>query len=608
VGSAAAFDPKPLLASLPRRPGVYRMYDAAGELLYVGKAVSLRERVASYFSARELAPKVAALVRRIARIEVTLVNTEAEALLLECNLIKAHHPRYNILLRDDKSFPWIVCTEGHDYPRLMFWRGLKRPPGRAFGPYTGAPVVRAVLQNLQKVFRIRNCRDAFFAHRTRPCLQYQIGRCSAPCVGLIDRERYAADVRAAVAVLAGEGAGVAGALQARMEAAAGELRFEEAAALRDQLAGLREVQAQQIATTPRGGDLDVIAIAGEPGQYAICVLPIRGGQSLATSSHFPGGAIGEPADTLASFLLLYYSALPAPPQVITGLALPDEAAVASALSQASGRTVGVRHALRGLGARWVELARANAAQALAMRGSRVELQREALRQLTAVLELAAEPARIECFDVSHTAGEGTVASCVVFGPEGAQQRDYRRYNIAGVTPGDDFGALRQALQRHGVRIAAGESPRPDLVLIDGGAGQLHAAEAALQAAGCGGLVLVGVSKGPERRAGEEKLHRAGVAGSLGLAPDSPALHLVQRIRDEAHRFAISGHRRRRARRFRESVLEAIPGLGPARRRALLTHFGGLQGVVKASVADLERVSGVGTALARAIYDHLHPGA
>ena len=603
-----AFDPKRVLASLPRRPGVYRMYDAAGELLYVGKAVSLRDRVASYFSSRALAPKVAALVKRIARIEVTLVNTETEALLLECNLIKAHHPRYNILLRDDKSFPWIVCTEGHDYPRLLFWRGLKRPPGRAFGPYTGAPVVREVLLNLQKIFRIRNCRDAFFAHRTRPCLQYQIGRCSAPCVGLIGRERYAADVQAAVAVLAGEGAGVAEALQRRMDAAAQALRFEEAAVLRDELAGLRELQARQIATTPRGEDLDVVAIAGEPGQYAICVLPIRGGQSLATSHHFPGGAVGEPADTLASFLLLYYSAVPAPPRLITGSALPDEAAVASALTQTAGRTVTVRHALRGLGARWVELARENAAQALAMRGSQAELQREALRQLTAVLELPAEPARIECFDVSHTAGEGTVTGCVVFGPEGAQKRDYRRYNIAGVTPGDDYGALRQALQRHGRRIASGELPRPDLVLIDGGAGQLHAAEAALLEVGCTGLVLLGVSKGPDRRAGEEKLHRPGVPGALTLPPDCPALHLIQRVRDAAHRFAISGHRRRRARRFRESVLEAVPGLGPARRRALLTHFGGLQGVVKASIDDLERVPGVGAALARAIYDHLHPGA
>ncbi len=608
MASADPFDPRPLLANLPRRPGVYRMYDAAGELLYVGKAVSLRDRVGSYFSARVLAPKVAALVRRIARIEVTLVNTEAEALLLECNLIKAHHPRYNILLRDDKSFPWIVCTTGHEYPRLVFWRGLKRPPGRAFGPYTGAPVVREVLHSLHKVFRIRNCRDAFFAHRTRPCLQYQIGRCSAPCVGLIDRERYAADVQAALAVLAGEGAGVAEALQARMETAARELRFEEAALLRDQLAGLREVQARQIATTPRGGDLDVVAIAGEPGQYAICVLPIRAGQSLATSHHFPGGALGEPADTLASFLLLYYSSLPVPPQIITALALPDEAAVASALSQSAGRTVRVRHALRGLGARWVELARDNAAQALAMRGSHAELQRTALRQLTAALQLSGEPARIECFDVSHTAGEGTVAACVVFGPEGPQKRDYRRYNISGVTPGDDFGALRQALARHGARIAAGELARPDLLLIDGGAGQVHAAAAALEAAGCVGLALAGVSKGPDRRAGEEKLHRPGVPAPLSLAPDSPALHLVQRVRDEAHRFAISGHRRRRARRFRESVLESIPGLGPTRRRALLTHFGGLQGVVKAAVDDLERVPGVGTALARAIYDHLHPGA
>jgi excinuclease ABC subunit C len=352
----------------------------------------------------------------------------------------------------------------------------------------------------------------------------------------------------------------------------------------------------------------VVALAGEPGQYAICVLPIRGGQSLATTTHFPGGAVGEPADTLASFLLLYYGAVPAPPQVITGLALPDEAAVASALSTAAGRAVSVRHALRGLGARWVELARDNAAQALAMRRTRAELQAADLQALASALRLERPLARIECFDVSHTAGEGTVAACVVFGAEGAQKRDYRRYNITGVAPGDDYAAMHQALLRHGARIAGGEAPRPDLLLIDGGTGQLQAAEAALHEAGCEGVTLVGVAKGADRRPGEEKLHLQGGMAVLMLPADSPALHLIQRVRDEAHRFAITGHRRRRARRFRESVLEVIPGLGPARRRALLTHFGGLQGVIKAAIPDLERVPGVGAALARAIYDHLHPGA
>jgi len=583
------------------------MYAADRELLYVGKAVSLRDRVASYFGTRALAPKVAALVGRIARIDVTVVHTEAEALLLECNLIKAHHPRYNILLRDDKSFPWIVCTVDHEFPRLMFWRGLQRPPGRAFGPFTSAAVVREVLQSLQKAFRIRNCRDAFFAHRTRPCLQYQIGRCSAPCVGLIARERYAADLQGAISVLEGRGTEIAEALQQRMAAAAQALRFEEAAALRDRLAGLREVQAHQIATTPHGGDLDVVALAGEPGQYAICVLPIRAGQSLATTSHFPGGAVGEPAATLASFLLLYYGSVPVPPRIVTGLVLPDEEAVASALSTAAGRTVTVHHALRGLGARWIGLARENAAQSLAMRRARVEQRQAGLATLAAALHLTQPPARIAGFDVSHTAGEGTVAACVVFGPEGALRQDYRRYNIAGVAPGDDYAAMHQALLRHAAHIARGEVPRPDLMLIDGGAGQLQAAAAALREAGCPDVVLVAVSKGPDRRPGEEKLHLPGRSAPLTLAADSAALHLIQRVRDEAHRFAITGHRRRRARRYRESVLEVIPGLGPARRRALLTHFGGLQGVIKAAVPDLERVPGVGAALARAIYDHLHPG-
>jgi excinuclease ABC subunit C len=596
------------VATLPQRPGVYRMYAADGELLYVGKAARLRDRVGSYFGNQGQAAKVAAMVRRITRIEVTVVNSEQDALLLECNLIKAHRPRYNIMLRDDKSFPYILCQAGHEFPRLVFYRGPQPRNARLFGPFASAHAVKDVLLHLQKVFKIRNCRDSFFANRSRPCLQYQIGRCSAPCVALIGREEYARDLAGAIGVLEGRNAEVIGELQARMEAAAAELKFEDAARLRDQLRELQEIRSQQIANAQREADTDVIAIAGEPGQYAICVLPVRDGQNLGSASHFPASALSEPADTLADFLLLYYGREPAPPEILINIDLPDHEPVAQALELAAGRSLQLRVPQRGLKRQWLELALENARNALRMRSLRAELALEGMQLLARVLHLPAPPERIECFDVSHTAGEGTVASCVVFTPEGARKNQYRRYNIEGVTPGDDYGAMHQALLRHGARIASGERPRPDLLLIDGGPGQVDAAVSALAEAGCQGLIVVGVAKGADRRPGQERLFRAGEPIPIVLEADSAALHFIQRVRDEAHRFAITGHRRRRARRYRESILETVPGLGPARRRAVLTHFGGLQGVMRAGVVDIEKVNGVGAAMARSIYDHLHPGA
>ena len=596
------------VATLPQRPGVYRMYAADGELLYVGKAARLRDRVGSYFGNQGQAPKVAAMVRRITRIEVTVVNSEQDALLLECNLIKAHRPRYNIMLRDDKSFPYILCQAGHEFPRLVFYRGPQPRNARLFGPFASAHAVKEVLLHLQKVFKIRNCRDSFFANRSRPCLQYQIGRCSAPCVALIGRADYARDLAGAIGVLEGRNAEVIGELQARMESAAAELKFEDAARLRDQLRELQEIRSQQLANAQREADTDVIAIAGEPGQYAICVLPVREGQNLGTASHFPASALSEPAATLADFLLLYYSREPAPPEILINIELPDHEPLAQALESAAGRALQLRVPQRGLKRQWLELALENARNALRMRSLRAELALEGMQLLARVLDLPKPPERVECFDVSHTAGEGTVASCVVFTPEGARKNQYRRYNIEGVTPGDDYGAMHQALLRHGARIASGERPRPDLLLIDGGAGQVDAAVSALAEAGCQGLAVVGVAKGADRRPGQERLFRPGEPIPIVLEADSAALHFIQRVRDEAHRFAITGHRRRRARRYRESIQETVPGLGPARRRAILTHFGGLQGVMRAGVADLEKVAGVGAAMARSIYDHLHPGA
>jgi len=602
------FDHKDFIASLPRRPGVYRMYGEERELLYVGKARSLRDRVATYFAAHNVDPKVQALVAQVGAIEVTVTNSETEALLLEYNLIKAHKPRFNVVLRDDKSFPYIHLYVEHAFPRLEFYRGSRSAPGRYFGPFPNAGAVRDTLNQLQKLFRIRNCRDSFFANRSRPCLQHQIGRCSAPCVGLIAREAYAQDIAAAVKVLDGRSDEVSAELQARMEAAGARLEFERAAQLRDQLAALKRVQAQQVVMSEGERDADAFAIVGEAGEYAVSVMLVRGGRNLGTRSYFPRAVLAEPHEALASFVMQYYAAPEVPPEVLLGSRLEEAPALAEALSARSGHNVEVKHPSRGLAARWVELTRDNATQALRMRLAQRAGVDEMLFDLARELDLPEPPARLECFDVSHTGGEGTVASCVVFGPEGPLKKEYRRFNIRGVTPGDDYGALRQALERRYRHVRAGEVPAPDVLLIDGGAGQISQVHEVLTELGFPDLVLVGVAKGPDRRPGQERLFVYGVGAPVTPEAHTPAARLVQRIRDEAHRFAISGHRRRRARRYNESVLEVIPGLGPAKRRALLKHFGGLQGVMRAGIADLTQVSGIGATLARSLYDHLHPGS
>ena len=583
------------------------MYDREHEILYIGKAKSLRDRVGTYFAASNVAPKVQALVQQIAAIEVTVTNSETEALLLEYNLIKAHKPRFNIVLRDDKSFPYIqVCTD-HEFPRLAFYRGSRSAPGRYFGPFPNAGAVKDTLRQLQKLFRIRNCRDTFFANRSRPCLQHQIGRCSAPCVGLIAREVYAQDIDSAVKVLEGRSDEVNAELQTRMESAAARLDFERAAQIRDQLQALKRTQAQQIVTAEAERDVDVFAIVGEPGDYAVSVMLVRGGRNLGTSSYFPRATLAEPDEALASFVMQYYSSQEPPPEVLLGRKLEDAQALSQALTQRLEKAVEVRHPQRGLAVKWVELTQENAAQALRMRLAQKRGMDEMLAALAEELDLPEVPGRIECFDISHTGGEGTVASCVVFGPDGPLKKDYRRFNIDGVAPGDDYGALRQALERRYKRIGEGELPAPDLLLIDGGLGQIAQVHAVLEPLGFGDLALVGVAKGPDRRPGQERLFVFGSDQPRIPEGHSPASRLVQRIRDEAHRFAITGHRRRRARRYNESVLESVPGLGPAKRRALLKHFGGLQGVLRAGIADLEQVAGIGAALARSLYDHLHPG-
>jgi len=602
------FDHKEYIAALPRRPGVYRMFGAGHELLYVGKARSLKDRVSTYFAAGNVNPKVQALVAQITAIEVTVTNSETEALLLEYNLIKEHKPRFNVVLRDDKSFPYIHLDARHEFPRLIFYRGARNAPGRYFGPFPSAGAVRDTLNQLQKLFRIRNCRDTFFANRSRPCLQHQIGRCSAPCVGLITPEAYAQDIQAAVKVLEGRSDEVNAELAARMEEAGARLEFERAAQLRDQLAALKRIQAQQVVTAGGERDADVLAIVGEAGEYCVSVMLVRGGRNLGTTSYFPRALLAEPDEALASFIMQYYAQAEPPPEVLLGQPLADAQSLAEALSGQAGHAVEVRHPSRGLAAKWVELTLENATQSLRMRHSQRAGIEEMLAELTRALDLPEPPARIECFDISHTGGEGTVASCVVFGPEGALKKEYRRFNITGVAPGDDYGALRQALERRYKHVRAGEVPAPDLLLIDGGAGQIGEVHAVLAELGFSDLTLVGVAKGPDRRPGQERLFVYGAPGAVTLEAHSPALRLIQRIRDEAHRFAITGHRRRRARRYTESVLEVVPGLGPAKRRALLKHFGGLQGVMRAGVADLTQVAGIGATLARSLYDHLHPGS
>jgi len=602
------FDHKEYIASLPRRPGVYRMYGAGEELLYVGKARSLKDRVATYFAPRNVDPKVQALVSQISAIEVTVTNSETEALLLEYNLIKAHKPRFNIVLRDDKSFPYIHLYIEHEFPRLEFYRGSRAAPGRYFGPFPNAGAVRDTLNQLQKLFRIRNCRDSFFANRSRPCLQHQIGRCSAPCVGLITREAYAQDIAAAVKVLEGRSDEVNAELQARMEEAGARLEFERAAEIRDQLAALKRIQAQQVVTAEGARDADVFAIAGDAGEYAVSVMLVRGGRNLGTNSYFPRAVLAEPHEALTSFVMQYYANAEAPGEVLLGSRVEEAPALEAALRERLGRSLEVRCPSRGIAARWVELTRENAEQALRMRFARRAGMDEMLADLARELDLPEPPQRLECFDISHTGGEGTVASCVVFGPDGPLKKEYRRFNIRGVTPGDDYAALRQALERRYRHVRDGEVPAPDVLLIDGGLGQISEVHEVLEGLGFADLALVGVAKGPDRRPGQERLFIYGAQTPVTPVPHGPASRLIQRIRDEAHRFAISGHRRKRARRYNESVLEVIPGLGPAKRRALLRHFGGLQGVMRAGIADLTEVSGIGAALARTLYDHLHPGS
>ncbi len=583
------------------------MQDGDGRLLYVGKAKNLKKRLASYFRKTGLAPKTAALVARIAQIDTTITANETEALLLEQTLIKEWRPPYNILLRDDKSYPYVLLGDG-DFPRLGIHRGAKKAKGRYFGPYPSAGAIRESLNLLQKTFQVRQCEDSYYKNRTRPCLQYQIKRCKAPCVGLVEPAEYAEDVRLSVLFLEGRSNQLSDELNRGMEQAAMTLDFERAAELRDQIALLRRVQDQQ-SMEGGSGDVDIIAAVVNPGGACVHLLSVRGGRVLGSKNFYPQVAIEEEGgDVLMAFLAQYYlgsQERDVPSELIVNVQHDDLPTLASAIASQRGRQPEISVRVRGTRAKWQQLALTNAEQALGARLANRQHLAARFEALADALDFAEPLQRLECFDISHSSGEATVASCVVFGPEGPLKSDYRRYNIEGITGGDDYAAMHQALTRRFSKVKDGEGKRPDILLIDGGKGQLAMAQAVMQELGLTDQTLLGVAKGVTRKPGLETLYLNDAEHEFTLPADSPALHLIQQVRDEAHRFAITGHRARRGKARRTSSLEDVPGIGPKRRRDLLKHFGGLQELGRASIDEIAKAPGISKKLAESIYAVLH---
>ncbi len=610
VSETEAFEPERFLAQLTTRPGVYQMLDGTGETLYVGKARNLRNRVTSYFRASGLNAKTMAMVARIANVRINITNSDTEALLLEQSLIKSLRPHYNIVLRDDKSYPFIYLTADPDFPRLTFHRGSKQKQGRYFGPYPSAYAVRNSLNQLQKLFRIRQCDDAFFRNRSRPCLQFQIQRCTAPCVGLITPQDYQADVERAVKFLDGQTDHVLEDYRQSMEAAAAALEFERAARLRDQMLNLHRVQEQQFVHKGEG-DVDIIVVVRAPGGLCVEVQFIRRGQLLGHRNWFPADQLDlSLEEALAAFASQFYlgggqGGYDMPRQIVVDREMPDVDLLIEALSARAGRRITISSNVRSQRARWLALATASAEQALSTHLSQRGSSHARFEALREALELDVAPARMECFDISHSSGEATVASCVVFDGDGPLKSDYRRFNIEGVAAGDDYGAMEQALRRRYKRLQSGDGTMPDMLLVDGGKGQLSQAERVLAELQIEGLLVVAFAKGSTRRAGLETLILADSRVELELETTSPALHLIQHIRDEAHRFAITGHRQRRGKRRLGSELDAIPGIGPKRKRELLRHFGSISGLRGASMEAIAKLPGINATLAAAIYGALH---
>jgi excinuclease ABC subunit C len=599
------FDSRSFVQQLTSQPGVYRMYGEGDEVLYVGKARNLKKRVASYFLRASGSPRIESMVSQIRRIEVTVTHTEDEALVLEANLIKQHTPRYNVTLRDDKSYPYLAITGDHPYPRIAFHRGARLAAHKYFGPYPSAFAVRETLVSLQKLFRLRPCSDSFFAHRTRPCLQHQIGRCSAPCVKLISEPDYARDVANAQRLLEGKGDQLAADLTSAMERASATQDYEMAARIRDQVGALRRLQSDRL-IAPDVRDADVVAVALHPSGSCVTVLSVRDGANLGHRSFFPAHLPDVDVGTvLDDFLGQYYLERKAPPEVLVEAVPEDCEWLAESLSNRAGRKVRIFMPQRGGKTKLLEMAQLTAAQSLSGHLAQNATMRARLIDLQRALALDAAPERLECFDISHTMGESTVASCVVFNPDGPLKSAYRKFNIEGVAPGDDFGAIRQAVSRRFARVKSGEVPAPDVLFIDGGKGQLSAALEALQELDLAGQRIVAVAKGAGRRPGLEQLFVPEQDTAIVLPPDSPGLHLIQRLRDEAHRFAITGHRGRRDKARITSALESIEGLGPVKRRTLLRELGGLAQVKRAGIEDLSRVPGISRSMAERIYAHFH---
>ncbi len=600
--AASSFDPRSLLATLPDDPGVYRMIGEDAAVLYVGKAKNLKKRVSSYFQKSAQSPRIALMLQQVRQVDITATRSEAEALILENTLIKKLAPKYNILFRDDKSYPYIALSAG-DYPRLTFHRGAFQKKTRYFGPFPNSIAVRESIQLLQKTFLLRTCEEAVFRNRSRPCLLHQIHRCKAPCVGLVSAEQYAGDVRMAELFLRGRHDEVIDGLTAAMQAAAAKLQFEAAAALRDQVRSLQAVLHRQYVSSTRGEDIDIIAAVVERQQICVNLAMVRGGLHLGDRAHFPRSEIEcEVTEALVAFVEQHYLEHPPPSRLLV-----DSAAVAACSSAlgSAGHSLVTAPPRNEMERAWLSMADNNARLAIESRRHAAADASQRLEALREALDLAELPMRIECFDISHTQGEGTVASCVVCVDGAMKKGEYRRFNIAGITPGDDYAAMRQALTRRYEKVAAGEGAMPDLLLIDGGKGQFGVAIEVLAELGLERLSAVGVAKGEGRKPGLESLILLDRAEPLQLRADHPALHLVQEVRDEAHRFAIMGHRARRAKVRGRSQLEDIPGVGAARRRNLLAFFGGVPGVRAATVDDLVRVDGISRPLAEQIYRALH---
>jgi len=586
---APRFDPKSFVAGLPSLPGVYRMLGPGGEALYVGKARDLKKRVATYFQKSVASPRIRMMLTQVAQVEVTATRSEGEALLLENNLIKSLAPRYNILFRDDKSYPYLMLS-GHPFPRLGFHRGAREPGNRHFGPFPHASAVRESIQLLQRVFRLRTCEDTVFANRSRPCLLHQIRRCSAPCTGLIGRDAYAQDVQHAELFLRGREDDVMQRLTQRMQAAAEAREYEAAAAYRDQVRALSRVQARQYVESNRGVDADVVACVVKGPMACVNLTMIRGGRHVGDRSFFPANAdAAGPDEVLQAFLEQHYVEQPAPPLVLVSHAVEFDATVPA----------------QGERRMWLDMAAKNAELALAQRARERSAQEERIGALRQALGLPDSAQRIECFDVSHTMGEAAVASCVVYDRFAMQKGEYRRFNMRDITPGDDYAAMRQALTRRYERVTAEGGRVPDLVLIDGGRGQVSAAREALAEIGLHDITVVGVAKGEARKPGLEELVVESEERSFRLPPTHAGLHLIQQIRDEAHRFAIVGHRARRAKSRTTSTLTEIPGIGAQRRQRLLAHFGGVREVQAAAVDEIAQVAGISRPLAERIYKALH---